>query len=463
MKRPIEHRVSHDAPPSPAEGGASVYDVVIIGGGASGLAAAITSARSGARTAVIERDIAAGLGILATGNGRCNISNAHLDPRRYRHPDAVRHLFGTAPERDIEAFLASLGIAVAEEGEGRLYPITRRAESARDALLGACDRAGVDIIPCAELERVAGVRQGACRLIVSVPSAPLSHKRGRDAKAETRNARKALASAARRERLLTARSVILACGGSSEGSCRILGLPHLPEAPVLCPIAGTLEVRADSALKRLDGLRVEAMLTLMRDGAAIAFEQGEVLFRPYGISGIAAFNLSRRIEAGDVIELDLFPDSDDRALERMLCDRVEAVGPFMGDPRWFDGMLARPLAEVVVEATAVDARPLGRIASLLHRLRLRVSGTTEHSQAQVRRGGIPIDAVDLETMAVSPRPADAAAGIGSLFACGEAIDIDADCGGYNLAWAWLSGIRAGGGAARSALPNDPASHEETHA
>lgn len=455
-----DNRALRDAPPSIAGGGALFYDVAVVGGGASGLAAAITAARDGCRVAVIERDVAAALGILATGNGRCNISNAHLDARRYRHPDAVRRVFGKRPEHDVETFLASLGIVTAEEGGGRLYPITRRAESARDALLGTCERAGVDIIACAELLRAATDSVGNHQLHLSVPLAPLPRKRGRDAKSEVRNARKALAAAERGEHVITAKTVVLACGGVSEACCHTFHLPHIPERPVLCPIACALDLPMGNALDRLDGLRVEGMLTLVRSGAAIAFEQGEVLFRSYGISGIAAFNLSRRVETDDVIELDLFPDLNDADLERMLRGRAGAVGPYTGDPRWFDGLLSRPLAVVVAESTARDKRQLESIASHLHRLRLRASGTTEHAQAQVRRGGVPLDAVDLDTLAVSPEGAHVPA---PIFACGEALDVDADCGGYNLAWAWLTGIRAGEEAACASHASDCDPHEENHA
>ncbi|MDO4437748.1 MAG: NAD(P)/FAD-dependent oxidoreductase [Coriobacteriaceae bacterium] len=437
-------------------GDVRAYDVAVIGGGASGLAAAISSARAGARTCIIERDVQAGLSILATGNGRCNVSNTRLDPRRYRHPDIVHAVFGTHPEQDIATFFESIGVLFAEEVEGRLYPITRRAESVRDTLLNACEREGVQIVTCAELTTAAHHTERGCyELELSVPAVRLAYKRGRDAKSEVRNARKALAAAESTVRMLTARRIVLACGGSSEGPCRIFGLPHRTEEPVLCPIACRLELSRsavssrEAALEHLDGLRIETMLSLVRDGATIAFEQGEVLFRPYGISGIAAFNMSRRILAGDVIELDLFPHMSETDLVALLSKRKGALGPFAGDPNWFDGLLARPLAELTTLAVRASNQPLHDIAALLHRLRLRVYSTTEHAQAQVCRGGIPLDAIDLDTLAVGRRTDGAPLCDHTLYACGEALDMDADCGGYNLAWAWLTGMRAGTAAAQS--------------
>lgn len=470
MGRPATTHMPCDAPLSPAEGGAPVYDVLIIGGGASGLAAAITATRAGARTCVLERDVEPGLSILATGNGRCNVSNSRLDARRYRHPDAVREIFGAAPERDVAAFLESAGIMTAEEGEGRLYPMTRRAESVRDALLNACRREGVTVMTCAEPIRHSASTTGLHELTVDQARLPLTHKPGRDEKARIRNARKALAVADRLELRVFARAVVLACGGASGASCELLNLPHIAEVPVLCPIAcalalpGANEIHGRNPLEALDGLRVDCMLTLMRDGAAVAFEQGEVLFRPYGISGIAAFNLSRRIEPGDQIELDLFPEMNEQGLACLLTRRVETIGCFDGSPRWFDGLLSRPLAALVCDAVAGAERPLIQAASMLHRIPLRVEGTTEHAQAQVRRGGIPLSAMELGTLAVRPPDTDEHAPQAPIYACGEAVDMDADCGGYNLAWAWLTGVRAGAAAAAAAHrhgTSDPS--EEPHA
>lgn len=419
-------------------GDALAHDVAVIGGGASGLAAAITAARAGARVCMLERDVAAGLPILATGNGRCNISNAVLDTRHYRHPDIASEVFSTHPEQDIDAFFSSLGLMFAEEGEGRLYPVTRRAESVRDVLLAACARLGVEVRCCCE--PVHAKRDGdAWSLAVNELAEPLSYKHGHDAKAELRRARKASAEAKRIDRTVRARSVIIACGGTAGDVCDLFDVPHLDETPILCPIACEFAHPNAPALDALDGLRVEANLTLVRAGEAMASEQGEVLFRSYGISGIAAFNLSRRLEAGDSIRLDLFPSLDDRELCRLLVDRSEQLGPFTGDPAWLDGMLARPLAQVICTLLKNEADTLTALAELLHRLTLQVTGTTEHAQAQVTRGGIPFDAIDLTALSLQRSEA--------LYACGEALDMDADCGGYNLAWAWLSGMRAGTSAA----------------
>lgn len=421
------------------------YDVVVIGGGASGLAAALASAGAGARAAVLERDVACGLPILATGNGRCNLSNANLDPARYRHADAVRTVMGEQPERALDTWFTSLGVLTRCE-DGRLYPYSKRAESVRDALLAACAREGVELRCGHDVMRAAWQEAtGSWRLDALAPAAPPRAIRGRDFKAELRARRKALGGAPKRSVILSARAIVLAPGGASAEACQIFSLPHLDEQPMLCPVAcaPAAETRGAGAnlLARLDGLRVECGVHLIRAGCEVWAETGEVLFRAYGLSGIVIFDMSRRVEPGDDVVLDLFPCLSEAELVRYLRDREQVVGAL--EPRartWFDGVLAPEVGRAVLDASNGSVEGCARAAK---RLVFRATGCTETRSAQVRRGGIPLDAVDLETLAVRAPHAL------NLFACGEALDQDADCGGYNLAWAWLSGQRAGAAAAHA--------------
>lgn len=423
------------------------YDVVVIGGGASGLAAALAAAREGAHAVVLERDVACGLPILATGNGRCNLSATRLAPERYLHPDIAQAVMGEEPERALEAFFSSVGILTTAE-EGRLYPYSKRAESVRDALLAVCAREGVELrCGCDVVAASRGDAVEGWVLTVREPASPLRVKRGRDAKATLRAERRALEAAARREAKVSARTVVLAPGGRSEGLCGLFGVPHLPERPALCPVAGSFDA-SPRALERLDGLRVEGRLSLAREGGIVWQEEGEVLFRPYGISGIVSFDASRRVREGDKLALDLFPAYDECGLDAYLTAREAALGSLATVPSaWFDGLLARPLAELVLaQARGNDAARLSMsaVACAAKRLVFTVEGTAEERQAQVRRGGIPFDAVDSATLACAEPH------LSGVYACGEALDMDADCGGFNLAWAWTSGSVAGSAAAREA-------------
>lgn len=421
---------------------AAAYDVTVIGGGASGLAAALSAASHGASVLLVERDVEPGLPILVTGNGRCNISNARLDARRYRHPDIFEAVAGAHPEADIERFFSSLGLVMAQEGGGRLYPVTRRADSVRDVLLSGLSRAGVHTRCCCELVSPQyDESQRAWTLTLCEPAHPLAAKASSDHKTRIRALRRAHAAATMRESRITSRSVIIATGGGSSHIASLFNISHTQEAPALCPLA-CISPLDGLALNELDGLRVHASLALMRKGACIAFESGEVLFRPYGISGIAAFNLSRVAHQGDRIELDLFPHLSAQDLQRLLRDRAGAIGPYTGSASWFDGLLARPLSCALVPLINREHDTLIGTSRLLHALPLSVQGPAEPKQAQVTSGGIPFTSCEIPSLRITdgqhPR----------LFACGEALDMDADCGGYNLAWAWLSGMRAGTGAAR---------------
>lgn len=411
------------------------YDVLVIGGGASGLAAAITAARAGKTACIIERDVACGLKLLATGNGRCNLSNESIDFQRYNNPAFVESVMG--PQQELSSFFSSLGIMTTSE-EGRLYPRSLRAESVRDALLNACDRLGIALICGANVISASNSPKGWA-LQIDRPARALKAKKRDDRKTEVRSLRKALADAPRKNETLQAKAVIIATGGSPVDIARLFSLPLTGQRPVLCPVSASV-VGDQTALKTLDGLRVRARLTLTRNHKELWHEDGEALFRTFGISGVAAFNLSRRVQRGDTILLDFFPDLSKDELFDMLNRRVELLGGFSPrDPRWLDGMLAPQLSRVVCtafEQCHPGSNDVIHLVSILKHFKLLVEGTAEERSAQVTRGGISVESIStpsLRARSVVDAP---------LYVCGEALDIDADCGGFNLAWAWISGIRA---------------------
>ena len=413
------------------------YDVLVIGGGASGLAAAITAARAGKSACIVERDVACGLKLLATGNGRCNLSNESIDPQRYNHPAFVESVMGPQPEQELMGFFSSLGIMTTSE-EGRLYPRSLRAESVRDALLNACDRLGIALICGTNVASASKVPKGRV-LQIDRPARTLKVKKHDDRKTEVRSLRKALADAPRKNETLQAKVVIIATGGSPVDIARLFNLPLTGQRPVLCPVSASV-VGDQTALKTLDGLRVRARLTLARNHEELWREDGEVLFRTFGISGVAAFNLSRRVQRGDTILLDFFPDLSKGELLDMFNQRVELLGGFSPhDPRWLDGMLAPQLSHVVCtafEQCHPGSNDVIHLVSILKHFKLLIEGTAEERSAQVTRGGVSVESIStpsLRARSVVDAP---------LYVCGEALDIDADCGGFNLAWAWLSGIRA---------------------
>lgn len=402
----------------------SSCDVAIIGGGAAGLVAAITAAEAGAQTVVFEKDLSCGRRILATGNGRCNFANIRLDSRRFNDPVFVEAVCGDRWLDDVLAFFRTCNMRWYLEGD-RLYPQSRQAASVRNVLLARAREAGVILAPAREVADVSYVDAG-------LYPAELAFYEPLDTSGALT--------------LPAARTVVLATGGEAFPFIGNLGLHSTHRQPVLCPLACEA-----SPLAALDGRRVHAQARLTKSGSFFPSwqERGEVLFRDYGISGIVTFDLSRRAEPGDLVELDLMPDVNASEL-RQIVDPF-ARGSFT--PGILDGLLDPAIAALLErlaherwhvawperKEASSDSDALMRLAKALP---LVVTGPADPAQAQVTRGGLRNDQFDTATLSSHEHP--------WLFACGEALDVDADCGGFNLSWAWKSGMVAGAAAAERA-------------
>ena len=282
------------------------------------------------------------------------------------------------------------------EGGGRLYPMSRQAASVRECLLDRARRAGA-ILACAR--EVTGVEVTGDGAVVSY--AALFDEGGATL-------------------TLPCTSCVVACGHAPGLAGLGLPLPSRPLTPVLCPIAC-----ADETLASLDGRRVHAHLSLEREGETLAEESGEVLMRTYGISGIAAFNLSRHARPGDTIVCDLMAGLGDEDARRIA-------------GRTLKGVLDPAIADALEAETGSREAALRRARAW----RLGVTGLAETERAQVMRGGLAVAPFSPASLEASGSP--------GIFACGEALDVDGPCGGYNLAWAWKSGMVAGTHAAARA-------------
>lgn len=453
--------------PAPLTGDAHAR-IAIVGGGAAGLAAAVAAAREleglGLREAagvvVFEADERVGRSILATGNGRCNFSNSSVDASLYRNPDFVagalcaladdgaarlkaRGLVCDRDEDPVLRFFEGIGLVWREEAEGRLYPATGKASTVVDVLRAAAADAGV-------------VEATARRVVAVEPPDEedgLFHLRFADGSIEH------------------AAAVIMAvggkhalCGSDGGGRADAPAAPLLPERYAVeptRPVLGPLRVR-EEAPRQLDNIRVRVRVRLADDapfGATKAEERGEMLFRSYGVSGICIFNLSRFAEPGDALFVDFVPQVERAHLRRHLVERARRLAAPKGIARGsrgpltyetlLRGLLLPQIARAVLEEAGLDPHaPLdgGDLPALeraLAEFPLTVEGIGDERQCQVLRGGLAVDAFDPRTM---ESRLDA-----GLFAAGEALDADAPCGGYNLHWAWASGLLAGTAAARCVL------------
>lgn len=382
--------------------------VLVVGAGASGLACAVSAAELGASVSVLEAGTRPGRSIMASGNGRCNFSNADLSPERYNDPAFVGASYRGDVAREVLGFFERLGLWHVRDEEGRYFPRSRCAASVLDVLFNRADELGVRIWT---ESRVAGLRRAAGQWELAVEDG----------------------------RTFCADKVVWCAGGQSSGElARMARLDLVPTRRVLCPIA-----TAPKPAKDLDGARLLCELAVERAGRVVFQASGEVLVRKYGLSGIVVFDASRYAEPGDVLALDLVPHMGLDGLERELARRIAAAeaSPHPGRSRLhlLDGAIQPKLAGHLMErhcgrdgSRRVEA---ARLARALKRWEFEVAQVMEGDQAQVTRGGIANGQVDPRTFAV--RGAD------GLHVCGEALDVDGMCGGLNLAWAWHSGILAG--------------------
>ncbi|MDD5656281.1 MAG: NAD(P)/FAD-dependent oxidoreductase [Elusimicrobia bacterium] len=403
--------------------------VAVVGAGASGLAAAVAAARRGAQVVVIERFHAPGRKILASGGGRCNLTNSRIRPENYHggSPGFVREALRNFSAAD---FFSRLGLLTREEPDGRIFPRCGKAQAVLDVLKNELERLGVEL-------RL-GVEAGAAR----------RSERGFSLRVASEE--------------LHCDRLILACGGraapqlgageNAYALAEALGHGVTPLFPALVPLCVK-----ESGIKRLHGLRVEAGLRLLDGAREVCRSQGEVLFTDYGLSGPAALDVSREASRGEARggTLDLFPEFTPQGLRAMLLRRWHA-SPARPLKDFFAGMLARQLSGAVMDALGWDARrpleSLGgkaveRLAGLLSQWPFELAGTRPWSDAMVTAGGIRLDEIDPRTMASRKVP--------GLFIAGELLDVDGDSGGYNLHFAWASGLAAGLGATLSETSETP--------
>lgn len=395
----------------------------VIGAGASGMTAALTAARLGHEVTLYERQARVGRKLMATGNGRCNLTNTGAGPSNYHGeaPDFVRPSLEAFPSEAALDFFRGLGLLVREEWGGRVYPLSNSANSVVDVLRQALDAAGVELIAG---DRVRELKRGGSGYSVTTES---GDKRSFDA-------------------------IVVACGGLAgeklgggrDGYELLKALGHSRTAlrPALVQI--TTEPMYPRSLK---GVKADCALRVLSRGALLAESCGELLFTETGVSGPAAFDVSRAVsEAGDAkmeLEIDFLRDYTSVEVLAHLQNRAKTA-PELPASELLTGSVHNRLGRMLIKYAGIDAgatlsalteRELTAVVSACKRFKLPVRGTEGFANAQVTAGGIRTSEFDPRTLEsrLCPR----------LFACGEVLDIDGDCGGYNLQWAWASGALAG--------------------
>ncbi len=391
--------------------------LIIIGGGAAGLAAAVTASSYGMEDIVIlEQSSRTGKKILATGNGRCNLSHTPVSDADYQGSVQAAHIleeFGKA-----EDFFAALGLHCRQDEQGRIYPYSMTATAVLDALRLACARNGVEEICGA---RVTALFRGK----------GVWHVRTEEAE-------------------YSARAVIFAAGGyaapklGTDGSAwrliEAIGIPLVPPRPVLCPILSD-----EAMLRPLKGLRAKAETSLRCGKNTLYRENGEVQFTERALSGICIFNMAGLLQPEQLhrytISLNLLPGIPCEETLSMLY-AFQAVRFDADCEAMLTGILQKPLARLLLKqcgirldtpCASLHGGQMQQITARLHDLCFPVRGTADWNQAQATAGGVSGDALDAN-LQVKAHP--------GLYIVGEAADVHSLCGGYHLHWAWASGAHA---------------------
>ncbi len=401
-------------------------EIAIVGGGASGLAAAVFCARQcgGDRVVLLEKQARVGKKLLATGNGICNITNRHATVAHYHGEGAaafVRPALEAFPPAAATEFFRSIGVLCAPREAGREYPLCQQAGAVLDSLRLELARLNVTEHCNVTVHRITPDKDG---FSLALNTGDVVH--------------------ARRVVLATGGAAAPTLGGSSDGYALATALGHR-KTPLFPSI---VQVRTDTTFVRaMKGLRTDATVTFCLNGQPLRSHTGELLFTEYGISGPAVMQISR--DVGDwerrklgtmTAQIDLLPSIDKLSLLTLLSERrhlQRTASDFL------TGLLNKRIGQTVCRMAGLTLEtPTDTLASgTLHRLAdtikgmtLPVLGTQGLSGAQVTAGGIATDDVDPHTMASRRVP--------GLYLIGEMLDVDGDCGGFNLQWAWASAYLA---------------------
>jgi len=394
------------------------YDIAVIGGGASGLAAAISAAKTNPSLsiAILERLPRIGKKILATGNGRCNFTNKNINKSCYY--GSCNSLSNISAEYNVEKFFTTLGVYSYSDEEGRIYPLSNTASSVLDGLrLKISSYKNIEVI---------------CDFNVT------------DIKKDK------LFRISSENNSITARSVIAAGGGMSQASLgsdgsvlRILKSMNITAAG-LSPALTSFKVEPD-AVRALKGVRVNANVKLFSESSLLGCEKGEVQFSDSIISGICIFNLSCLCDGKKNLSLsiDLLPDKKYEEvieiLSKLYCIRYDApLEDFMSGlfhKRICMAILKNCINIPLTEKTELlSDKQLKKIAERIKNWKFIIKSLSGFEKSQVTSGGIIMSEIDNNLRSKK---------IKGLYLCGELLDITGKCGGYNLDFAFSSGILAG--------------------
>ena len=389
-------------------------DIIIIGAGASGIVTAINAKNENNRVILLEKNDRIGKKLLATGNGRCNYTNMNLSEKNYSSPEFVKRTLEDFSNEDLINYFRILGLESTLDGN-RVYPISLKANSVLNILIYWLDKKGIEVKTKSQVKEIKKTKKGY-EVITN-------------------------------DETLRADLVVAAFGGKampasgSDGvSFEILKKMGI-RVTDLKPALTQLKLES-KYLKHLSGTKVIGRARLLRGEKVIDEREGEILFTNYGISGPPILDMSVNTKEGDIIEVPLINNLKKDSID-MVYNRYYMFPDFSLE-EFLMGLVDKKFIHYIVDSldmdknTAVNMISMGdfeKIIGLLLKSRFKVTGNTGFKNAQVTRGGVSLDEVSPENYEAKKYK--------DLYIIGEALDIDGDCGGYNLHFAFGCGYRLG--------------------
>ena len=388
--------------------------VCIVGGGAAGMIAAIMAARNHAAVTILEHNEKTGKKLLATGNGRCNLTNEKQEKMCYHseHPELLWDILQNFPFEQTLDFFEKIGIYPVSKN-GYFYPSSMQASSVQEVLEMEARFLKVKI-KCKEHVKEIKVSDTKENPRFSVVTETWQYP---------------------------ADAVILACGsqaseidgadGSGYTLAKQLGLKVINPLPALVPLKGK-----GNYFSKWAGTRIYGKIYLQSQNEIVQTEEGELQLTDYGISGIPVFQLSGlaakllQHQHSVTLMIDFLPDVTPKELEELLLKRKELC-PYKTTKELCIGLFPKKLIEVLVDKNT----DLSTLAEKIKKFSMEIVGTKPFSNAQVYQGGVSLEEISPKTMECKKIP--------GLYLAGELLDADGICGGYNLQWAWSSGACAG--------------------
>ncbi len=395
-------------------------DVIIIGGGAAGLCCAVNLKQKNPDLSVrvFESMPRVCKKLSVTGNGRCNITNKNIELSRYHgeNIEFCRYALQKYNTDVVTEFFKSIGVPFVYEGD-KAYPASLQAGSVVDCLRFAAEDLGVLIHTDSKITNIQVLKNE-----YRVWSDKLSF-----------NAKNVVIATG-----LLSGGEKYGCDGNMLTLLKKSGFKTVKTTPAIVQIKTQNDIT-----KQLKGIKTDAVATLKGDGKIIRQDFGEVLFCDYGLSGPPIMQISReaaRQNSKMTVSLDIMPNTQFNTLFEQICNRV-SIMPNRPLEEFFTGFLNKRLGQVVLKsagcklsdkAGSLNTNIIKKIVSVIKGMEFSVTGTTGFANSQVTAGGLDTLAFCDQTMECKDYK--------NLYAIGEILDVDGDCGGFNLQWAWSSAM-----------------------